>query len=100
VIDEGLGRDIWMLHPDQISQVLFYYWVSAYLYIIIMHGTKISILLLYLRLFPATASRWFHKACWILIGLLIAGAVSIVISNAIACTPVNYYWLRWDGQHE
>lgn len=75
-----------------ITGVLFYYWVSAFLYVTIIFGIKISILLLYLRLFPTDVSKWFGKTCYAMMGLSVAATVALSLSEAFACSPVDYYW--------
>jgi hypothetical protein len=100
VLDEGLGQDIWTSSPRNINNVLKFYWISAFLYVSIMNGIKVSIVLLYLRLFPAGVTKWFTRTCYLLIGMLVTSALAINLSTAVACSPVDYYWLRWDGEHQ
>lgn len=64
-----------------------------------MVATKISILLLYLRIFPDTVSTWFRRGCFVLIGLCVAYCFAAIFSTAFECTPVSFAWLKWDGQH-
>ena len=65
-----------------------------------MTGTKISVLLLYLRIFPSTVSTRFRHACYLIIALLVAYCLAMCISTAAECTPSSYAWTRWDGEHE
>jgi hypothetical protein len=32
MVEYGLGRDIWMLEPDAITNTLFYFFIEEYLY--------------------------------------------------------------------
>lgn len=46
----GLGKDIWNLNADQITDFLHLFWCEALLLTLTMASIKISILLLYLRI--------------------------------------------------
>ena len=65
-----------------------------------MTGTKISVLLLYLRIFPSTVSTWFRRTCYLIIGRLTGYCLSMCISTAVECMPISYAWTRWDGEHK
>lgn len=82
-----------MLTAKQITAVQKEYWIDAFLYMVPMHGIKISILLMYIRIFPPEAvSRWFILVCWITMAALTASGVALCVSNAVACNPVAYNW--------
>lgn len=70
------------------------------MYIGILAITKISVLLLYLRIFPSTVSTWFRACCYIVTGLCTAYAIAMWISILFECHPINYAWLLWDGEHK
>ncbi|GAB7364610.1 hypothetical protein MBLNU230_g5414t2 [Neophaeotheca triangularis] len=92
----GLGHDIWMLEPDQIEDILMLFWTNQFTYIAMLLFTKISILLLYLRVFPHHAvGPWFHKTVYILIGLMSAYAISMWFAIAFECNPISYAWTSW-----
>jgi hypothetical protein len=91
-----LGRDFYTVPFDQITQFLFLNWIQPYFYTATMLGIKVSIVLLYLRLFPEGVYTWFRRSCYVLIVVLVIAAVSIFISQSIACEPVSYAWLYWD----
>ena len=60
--------------------------------------TKISILLLYLRLFPET-EKWFRAAC---LGLISVSGITVIPSYftiLFQCDPIAFAWLRWDRNH-
>ncbi|CAK3923890.1 hypothetical protein AC579_1996 [Lecanosticta acicola] len=101
----GLGQDIWMVeNPEQnITAILFWFYVSEYTYIVSLSSTKISILLLYLRMWPDAGStpghRWFHRCCILLIGVLFMYAALVLVVLGLECQPIDYAWTRWDGTH-
>lgn len=93
MIEDGLGKDVWMLTPAQITDVQKLYWYSAYFYVAAMHGIKISIVALYIRIFPKeSVSKWFTTACRVVIVALIVSTLALCVSNAASCTPVEYNW--------
>ncbi|RMY20879.1 hypothetical protein D0867_03676 [Hortaea werneckii] len=96
----GLGKDTWMLEPQHITDVLYMFFVLEFVYIGILVITKISILLLYLRIFPSTVSTWFRVNIWVVIGLCSAYCLSMWFSILFECDPICYNWTRWDGEHE
>ncbi|WPB01945.1 uncharacterized protein RHO25_006578 [Cercospora beticola] len=50
----GTGRDIWILEPENITMLLHTFWMEGILYAVLMTIIKVSILLLYLRI-------WVHR---------------------------------------
>ncbi|KAM0720860.1 hypothetical protein Q7P37_003145 [Cladosporium fusiforme] len=71
MINTGLGRDIWTVPFDNITLMFKYFYINQYIYQAIIALTKISIVLLYLRIFPKTVSKRFSYISWVLIGALI-----------------------------
>lgn len=76
------------------------FWIEQFIYQILVVLTKISIVLLYLRIFPRGVSNTFTYTCWAVIGVLIAYGLSMCIFFLMQCRPINYFWVQWDGQHE
>ncbi|TKA77221.1 hypothetical protein B0A55_02576 [Friedmanniomyces simplex] len=100
MIRAGLGRDMWMLEPENITSVLRYFWIEEMLYSWAVQFTKVSIVLFYLRIFSTSVSTRFRPICFKVIGLCIATATAFVLATAFQCSPVSYSWTLWDGQHE
>ncbi|KAM3422237.1 hypothetical protein BST61_g2602 [Cercospora zeina] len=100
MIDEGLGQDVWVLtDPEyQISKILKLFYISEWLYILEVNTIKVSILLLYLRMWPAD-SGWFRKTCILFMAVLATFTVVAIATLGLGCQPMDYFWLRWDGTH-
>jgi hypothetical protein len=96
MVQSGLGRDMWMLEPDEITNTLFYFFIEEYLYTFLVVFTKISILFLYLRIF--TAPR-FRVICYIFVGLVAAHGIACWVSTGFNCRPITFMWQGWDGLH-
>ncbi|EEP76478.1 predicted protein [Uncinocarpus reesii 1704] len=67
-----------------LSQLYFY---AQIFYKINIGLTKISILLLYIKVF---IQPWFRKTCWACVSVIIAFTVGTVFSSIFQCTPVQY----------
>jgi hypothetical protein len=106
-LQNGLGRDIWTLEFHQITNILLVsfhiasrrlhtdgnklFWVEEFVYPPITLGAKISILLLYLRLFPSTEG-WVRTACWT---TMIITAITLVpgyLTVIFQCDPISFAW--------
>ncbi|KAF5626076.1 integral membrane protein PTH11 [Fusarium sp. NRRL 52700] len=93
----GMGRDIWTVTPDQITQFGMFFYTMAILYFSLQTFLKLSMLFFYLRIFPTQNVRrllWGTVAFTVLFGLV------FIFVAVFQCRPINYFWLKWDGQHE
>ncbi|KAL4944492.1 hypothetical protein BDV06DRAFT_220227 [Aspergillus oleicola] len=95
--DLGLGKDLWFLPFDDITKFLHYYFAVEALYVISVALTKISMLLLYLRLFP---NKGFRLATKLVLAFTTAWGLGSLFASIFICRPVSYFWLMWDGEHE
>jgi hypothetical protein len=62
--------------------------------------TKISIVLLYLRIFPKEISTRFSYVSWAVIAGLLAYLITFITIFLTECQPISYFWNQWDGEHE
>lgn len=58
---------------------------------------KISIIMFYLRIFPQPL---FRKCCHGAIVLCVGYGLAFLLVSVFQCRPINYAWLRWDGEHQ
>lgn len=89
----GLGHDIWEVSFDHITKILYFFWVGEFLYVWIMSTTKISIILLYLRIFAADAQArrdWFRIACCCMIAFLALFAIVMSVTLGFECNPISF----------
>ena len=73
-----------------------YFWIGQFLYCSLAALTKISILLLYLRIFTTKAFKW---QCWTLITITALYGTAAIIATGCLCNPIDWVWKGWDGQH-
>jgi hypothetical protein len=93
----GVGRDIWTLTPQNITDFQFYFHSMAILYFIQVMLIKLCLLLFYLRIFPAQGVR---RLLWgTVVFDLIFGIVYLFLA-IFQCSPISYFWQGWDNEHE
>ncbi|RAO64886.1 uncharacterized protein BHQ10_000898 [Talaromyces amestolkiae] len=92
----GLGKDMWTVPFDNITHILYIYYIDEDIYLSILPLTKISILLFYLRVFP---QRSFRITTYIVIAMNLCYLIAFVLVSVFQCHPIDAAWLRWDGEH-
>lgn len=92
----GLGRDIWTLSFDDITEVLRLFYLAEIFYLTTTILTKVSILFFYLRVFT---NPTFRLVVWGIIATCMAFFVAFTFPLIFQCAPVSYAWTRWDGEH-
>lgn len=84
---EGTGNVLWKLRKIRWTDRTQYYWYTQTFYKITLNVTKISILLLYLRIF---IQKWLRIGCYLILTLVITyGLISVFYSSIFQCTPVS-----------
>ncbi|KAF2760525.1 hypothetical protein EJ05DRAFT_474395 [Pseudovirgaria hyperparasitica] len=86
----GSGKHVQFLSPYQLQKQRFYLYWSIALYGVAITFTKLSILLLYRRIFHASKSLMW--VVWILGSFVLCFGLSIVFSGLFTCTPANGFW--------
>lgn len=75
-----------------------YFFVEEYLYLGIVMLTKISIVLLYLRIIPGTVSERFRIICWVLIAGMVGNTIGCIFGISFQSNPLSYTWTQWTGE--
>ncbi|KAH9905668.1 hypothetical protein F4778DRAFT_802119 [Xylariomycetidae sp. FL2044] len=91
----GWGTDIWAVPADNIEDQLIGYYALAVVYVVARLLIRISIILFYIRVFRASHSEYLIWGTFY-VSLLVT--VPLVLTAIFECTPVSYFWTRWDGQ--
>ena len=92
----GLGKDYWDVGIPGIEQSLKYFFAGEPMYIAVVFGTKISLVLLYLRIF-LTDARALRAVCWIIISALAMCLVAFEFATIFQCVPISYNWTEFNG---
>ncbi|KAK3292671.1 uncharacterized protein B0H64DRAFT_234029 [Chaetomium fimeti] len=93
----GMGKDIWTLAPEEITEVVKYTWITQVFYAPAIMLTKITVVCFFMRVFPA---RGFQLVCWGTIAHCVLFIVSTTIAAILACVPVEAAWIAWTGTAE
>ncbi|KAJ5356387.1 hypothetical protein N7517_010996 [Penicillium concentricum] len=94
VIQAGIGYDHvttiageYGLEP--ITKLLKLIIPLQFLWVLSLSCTKVSILLLYLRIFPVT---WVVRISWTTIGVIIAWTIGTILAGCLICRPFAFNW--------
>jgi hypothetical protein len=63
------------------------------MYTFVIFGTKVSIVLLYLRIW--SEKRSMRLICWATLALLTAALIAYQVVAIVPCVPVSYLWKQW-----
>ncbi|KAL6866391.1 hypothetical protein ACO1O0_002499 [Amphichorda felina] len=94
-VANGLGRDIWTLTFDQITNFSFFLYVFTILYFLNITVIKLAFLFFYLRVFPNHKVR---RYLWATIAFTCVFGFTFVFTGIFQCRPVSHYWERWTGE--
>ncbi|KAI9036935.1 putative integral membrane protein [Aspergillus affinis] len=75
--------------PGPITKLLQLIIPLQFLWVLSLSCTKISILLLYLRIFPVT---WLVGIAWTTIGVIVAWAIATILAGCLICRPFAFNW--------
>jgi hypothetical protein len=92
----GLGKDIWTVTFQQITDFGLTFYVMEVLYFGEVVLLKLSLLFFYLRVFPGTRLR---QLLWGTVIFDIIYGIVFIFAGTFQCWPVSYYWKKWDGEH-
>ena len=83
--------------PHSLIVLIQIYYVDEILYLIVVSLTKVSILFLYLRIFP---DKGFRKIAYALMGVTITYMVVFLFISIFQCWPIGGAWEKWDGTYQ
>ena len=83
--------------PDRTISASIHEYINTNLYYLISATLKLTFLLFYLRIFPSASIR---RLLWGTVGLTCAYGIAYVVASIFQCTPIEYYWQRWDPTHQ
>lgn len=94
----GVGTDIWAVPLDNITPIFKGMYGGFIVYITSRHLVRLSLLLFYYRLFGHIPLA--RRLILLTSALVIAFCTAFDFSIIFGCTPIEHFWLSWDGQHE
>ncbi|KAK7979840.1 hypothetical protein PG989_012297 [Apiospora arundinis] len=93
----GLGRDVWTLRDDQITNFGMYFYILEILYFTQISLVKLSLLFFYMRIFPG---RGIRRLLWATVVFNCLFGLSFSLVAVFQCSPIPFYWEKWDGLHQ
>lgn len=91
----GIGKDIWTLPFDDITNALKYFFLAELCYMVDLGLVKISMLCFFLRVFPV---RRLQIAIYITMALCTGFSVAFFFATLFQCAPISYAWEQWNGE--
>ncbi|KAK6205929.1 hypothetical protein LQW54_008121 [Pestalotiopsis sp. IQ-011] len=85
----GFGNHYWNVKPSDGPVLLQIFYAAQILYILIQLSAKVSIALLFIRLFPA---RWIHRTLKIFIAFMVGHGLIFVSVIIFQCWPIYSIW--------
>jgi hypothetical protein len=82
---------------DSITSFGLYFYTIEVLYFAQIALIKLSLLLFYHRIFPQKIIRRIIRGT---IGFVVLYGVIFTLLGTFQCTPVSYFWTKWDGEHK
>ncbi|KAF9735866.1 hypothetical protein PMIN02_011665 [Paraphaeosphaeria minitans] len=95
-IKHGLGKDIWTLSFGTITTFIKWFYIIEVLYFFNVAMLKLSLLFFFLRIFPAKPIKRLLRAT---IAINISFGIAFIVTAIFQCTPIKFYWEKWDGEH-
>lgn len=95
-VKNGLGQDIWALTPQEITEMLKWFYVMATLYFLQVMLLKLTLIFFYIRVFPSKAVQ---RLLWATISFVLLWGIAFIITAIFQCQPIHYFWTKWDGLH-
>lgn len=96
-VPNGLGRDIWTLAADRITDFLKYWYIAAIVYFLQTSLLKLAFISFYMRIFTARTTR---RILWATFTVVALWGFSFVMVAIFVCKPISYLWTQWDGLHD
>ncbi|EEH33714.2 hypothetical protein PAAG_04763 [Paracoccidioides lutzii Pb01] len=93
IANAGLGKDIWHVAFDDITNILYIYYFDEWLYFLALIFTKVSLHFFYLRIF---SKKSFRIAIYIVMAVTLAYGLVFILVSVFQCRPIELAWLRWD----
>ncbi|KXJ89935.1 hypothetical protein Micbo1qcDRAFT_212498 [Microdochium bolleyi] len=87
----GLGLHFWDISLDRQEALLILFYASQIVYIAVQVLVKLSILLLYNRVFP---TAWFQTTAKVVAAFIVLHGLGFVLAVAFQCSPVRAAWDR------
>ncbi|KAF2215655.1 hypothetical protein CERZMDRAFT_94057 [Cercospora zeae-maydis SCOH1-5] len=95
----GLGAENYLFDVGQLEKVKMLFYTFELLGNFILFGTKVALVLLYLRILPSSAVSYAYRSlCWSFVGLLILTFIATELAMILQCLPITSIWNFYPGE--
>ncbi|KAJ0349057.1 hypothetical protein COL154_013663 [Colletotrichum chrysophilum] len=95
-VGNGLGRDIWTVPFDRITDFGYWFFVMEPMYFAQVTLLKMSLLFFYMRIF--SHNNMCKKLIWGTVAFNAVFGLTFIFVAVFQCTPISFYWTKWDGE--
>jgi hypothetical protein len=95
IVPNGLGRDVWTVSFEQITNFVRYLYALEILYFIQVALLKLTLLFFFLRIFPKPTIR---RLLWATVAFNCLNGVAFTFAAIFQCRPISFYWTKWDQE--
>ncbi|KAJ3962283.1 hypothetical protein N0V92_001016 [Colletotrichum tropicale] len=95
-VGNGLGRDIWTVPFDRITDFGYWFFVMEPMYFAQVTLLKMSLLFFYMRIF--SHNKMCKKLIWGTVAFNAVFGLTFIFVAVFQCTPISFYWTKWDGE--
>jgi len=96
-IHAGMGTDIWFVDFDDITKVLAFFYAIMLLYTTTRFFIRASIILFYLRVFPAKSDNNLGRLVVYTLIFNVVYNISFFLAVLFQCKPIPFFWHVWEG---
>jgi hypothetical protein len=93
IVPNGLATDVWTVPFENITKFVFWFYVLAIMYFVLIAMVKLTLLLFFLRIFPKPTIR---KLLLATIAFDVLYGVSFAAAAIFSCLPISHFWTKWD----
>lgn len=93
----GIGRDVWTLTSDQITNFGKFFYVMEIIYFTQVGLLKLALLFFYLRIF-SSSGRILHRMLWVTTGFTTMFCIAFVFAAVFQCRPISHFWEKWTNE--
>ncbi|KAJ6114835.1 hypothetical protein N7486_000613 [Penicillium sp. IBT 16267x] len=90
-VKNGIGKHVWAPGVN-IATVTKLLWLYEFFYGSVVPAVKMSIVLLYYRIFPVT---WFRRVLYGISFLVLGWGIAIIVTAGFQCQPYDYFWKQY-----
>jgi hypothetical protein len=95
LVPNGLGRDVWTVPFDQITNFVRYLYALEVLYFFQIALLKLTLLFFFLRIFPKPLIK---RLLWATVAFNVLCGIAFTIAAVFQCQPISFYWTKWDKE--